>query len=144
MRLRQVATVARDLDRVVEDFCRVMEVEVAYRDPGVAEFGPDGDPFHELHDKVVVAGDFTEVDPGDNVLVVEAGDGARFPGEPFHEGRILGEARRENLDRDIPVDRRLMRAIDRAHPTNANRLLDSELLEQKRAEQRIGELVVRG
>ena len=39
MRLRQVATVARDLETVVDDLCGVLGLEVAYRDPGVAEFG---------------------------------------------------------------------------------------------------------
>lgn len=54
MRLRQVATAARDLEPVVEDFCAVLGVEVAYRDPGVGEFGlrnavmPIGDTFLEV------------------------------------------------------------------------------------------------
>jgi hypothetical protein len=54
VRLRQVATVARELDPVVEDFRAVLGIEVAYRDPGVAEFG--------LHNAVMPVGDtFLEV-----------------------------------------------------------------------------------
>ena len=39
MHIRQVALVARDLELVVADLCAVFDVEVAYRDPGVAAFG---------------------------------------------------------------------------------------------------------
>ena len=54
MRLRQVALVARDLDAAVSDLCRIFELEVAFRDPGVAVFGlrnavlPVGDTFLEV------------------------------------------------------------------------------------------------
>jgi len=39
MQVRQVALVARELDPVVADLCAVLGLEVAFRDPGVAEFG---------------------------------------------------------------------------------------------------------
>jgi len=39
MRIRQVALVARELDPVVDDLCAVLGAEVAFNDPGVAEFG---------------------------------------------------------------------------------------------------------
>jgi hypothetical protein len=39
MRLRQVALVARELEPVVDDLGAVLGLEVAFRDPGVAEFG---------------------------------------------------------------------------------------------------------
>ena len=54
MRLRQVALVARDLAHVAEELCAVLDLEVAYRDPGVATFGlenvvlPIGDTFLEV------------------------------------------------------------------------------------------------
>jgi len=54
MRLRQVALVARQLDPVVADLTAVLGVEVAFHDPGVAEFGlknavmPVGDTFLEV------------------------------------------------------------------------------------------------
>jgi len=39
MRLRQIALVAHDLEPVVESLCAVLDLEVCFRDPGVAEFG---------------------------------------------------------------------------------------------------------
>jgi hypothetical protein len=39
IRLRQVVMVARELDPVVDAVCRTLDVEVCFRDPGVAEFG---------------------------------------------------------------------------------------------------------
>lgn len=39
MRLRQIALVAHDLEPVVEALCAVLDLEVCFRDPGVAEFG---------------------------------------------------------------------------------------------------------
>jgi Glyoxalase-like domain len=54
IRLRQVALVARDLDSVVDELCRMLDVTVCFRDPGVAEFG--------LHNALVTVGDqFLEV-----------------------------------------------------------------------------------
>jgi hypothetical protein len=54
VRLRQIALVARELAPVVDDLCAVFDLEVAYRDPGVAEFG--------LHNAVMAIGDtFLEV-----------------------------------------------------------------------------------
>ncbi len=54
MRIRQIALVARDLDPVVEAICSVLDLEVGFRDPGVALFGlrnvviPVGDTFLEV------------------------------------------------------------------------------------------------
>ncbi|HTO55602.1 MAG TPA: VOC family protein [Myxococcota bacterium] len=39
MRIRQIALVAQDLAKVVDDLCAVLGLEVCFRDPGVAEFG---------------------------------------------------------------------------------------------------------
>ena len=53
-RIRQVALVARNLDPVVADLCAVFGLEVAFNDPGVAEFGlrnavmPVGSTFLEV------------------------------------------------------------------------------------------------
>ena len=54
MRLRQVALVARELERSVEELCGVLGIEVAYNDPNVMAFGlvnavmPVGDSFLEV------------------------------------------------------------------------------------------------
>lgn len=39
MRIRQIALVARDRDRVVDQLCDVLGIDVAFEDPGVAVFG---------------------------------------------------------------------------------------------------------
>jgi hypothetical protein len=54
MRLRQVATVAHQLESILDDFRAVLGIEVAFRDRGVAAFGltnavmPVGDTFLEV------------------------------------------------------------------------------------------------
>jgi catechol 2,3-dioxygenase-like lactoylglutathione lyase family enzyme len=54
MRLRQVALVARELERSAEELCEVLGVDVAYRDPNMAVFGlvnvviPVGNTFLEV------------------------------------------------------------------------------------------------
>jgi hypothetical protein len=54
IRLRQVALVAADRDRVVGELCEWLGVTVCYEDPGVAEFG--------LHNALMTIGDqFLEV-----------------------------------------------------------------------------------
>ena len=39
MRIRQLALAARELEPVVDDVREVFDLEVIFRDPGVAEFG---------------------------------------------------------------------------------------------------------
>ena len=54
IRLRQVALVAVDRDRVVDELCEWLGVTVSFEDPGVAEFG--------LHNALMTIGDqFLEV-----------------------------------------------------------------------------------
>jgi glyoxalase-like protein len=74
MRLRQVATVARELEPAVNDFRAVLGIEVAYRDPGVSAFGlhnavmPIGDTFLEVvspRQGGTTAGRFLERQGGD-------------------------------------------------------------------------------
>jgi len=79
VRLRQIALVARELEPVVADLCAVFDLEVAYRDPGVAEFGlqnavmPVGDTFLEVVSPVregTAAGRFLERRRGDGGYMV--------------------------------------------------------------------------
>ena len=54
IRLRQVALVARDLDRVVDELCSALGLTVCFNDPGVGSFG--------LHNALMCIGDqFLEV-----------------------------------------------------------------------------------
>ena len=64
----------------------------------------------------------------DDVRVIDHRRGTRFADEPLAEGRVVGERRREDLERDGPVedqlgqltDARLRRAGD-AHPATIPR-----------------------
>ncbi len=54
VRIRQIALVARELDTVVAELCDALELELCFRDPGVAQFG--------LHNALMAIGDtFLEV-----------------------------------------------------------------------------------
>jgi hypothetical protein len=54
MRIRQIALVARELDRTVARLCETLDAEVCFSDPGVSEFG--------LHNALIAFGDtFLEV-----------------------------------------------------------------------------------
>ena len=54
MRLRQIALAARDLDTTLDTLCDVLDIEVAFNDPGVGVFGlvngvmPIGETFLEV------------------------------------------------------------------------------------------------
>jgi len=79
MHIRQIALVARDLEPVVADLCAVLGLEVAFRDPGVAEFGlhnavmPVGTTFLEVVSPTregTTAGRFLEKRGGDGGYMV--------------------------------------------------------------------------
>ena len=85
MRLRQVALVARELERCVEDLCDVLGLDVAYNDPNVAVFGlvnaviPVGDTFLEVVSPAqegTTAGRYLERRGGDGgyMLIFQARD----------------------------------------------------------------------
>jgi len=74
VRLRQLVLAAADLDPVVEELCAFLDVEVCYRDPGVANFGLNnalmaiGDQFLEVVSPIrdgTTAGRFLERKGGD-------------------------------------------------------------------------------
>jgi len=84
-RIRQVALVARDLDPVVADLCAVFGLEVAFNDPGVAEFGlrnavmPVGSTFLEVVSPAregTTAGRFLDKRGGDGgyMVIVQTDD----------------------------------------------------------------------
>jgi hypothetical protein len=88
MRIRQIALVARELEPVVDQLCGVFGLEVAYRDPGVADFGlrnavmPVGDSFLEVVSPAregTTAGRFLERRRGDGgyMVILQTDDLAR-------------------------------------------------------------------
>jgi len=85
MRLRQVALVARDLDRNVEELCEVLGIDVAYNDPNMVVFGlenavmPVGETFLEIVSPAkegTTAGRYLERRGGDGgyMLVLQVSD----------------------------------------------------------------------
>ena len=88
MRLRQVALVARELERSVEELCGVLGLDVAYNDPNVVVFGlsnavmPVGDTFLEVVSPAqegTTAGRYLERRGGDGgyMLIFQTRDLAR-------------------------------------------------------------------
>jgi len=79
MRIRQIALVANDLEPTVETLCKVLDLEVCFRDPGVKLFGlsnalmPVGDTFLEVVSPIkedTTAGRFLERRNGDGGYMV--------------------------------------------------------------------------
>ncbi len=63
----------------------------------------DGPARHELHHEVGRPVRIAEVDPLDDVLVLERGGRARLPLESFDEGGVPGNLRGEELESDNPA-----------------------------------------
>ena len=85
LRLKQICLVASDLDPVEEDLKAILGVEVAYSDPGLAQFGlrnimlPIGNSFLEVVTPIqedTTAGRFLERRGGDGgyMVIMQCGD----------------------------------------------------------------------
>ncbi len=83
----------------------------------------DGRAFHVLHHEVVVAVDHAGVDRVDDVVMRQLGGDHRFALESLDELFVLGEGIEQDLDRDDPVDARLLGLVDHPHRALAE-LLD--------------------
>src|SRR4051812_15179585 len=75
------------------------------------------------HERVRVAGVFKAVDGGD-VRVIDRGEQLRLAVESGQLQRVGGAECRQHLDRDVAAKLRVPRAIDLAHPTGADGLLN--------------------
>jgi hypothetical protein len=73
----------------------------------------------QLHRRVHRALLAAEIVDREDVGVRERSDGLRLPLEAPERVRVLGEIPREDLDRDLPVEPRVPRAEDDAHPALA-------------------------
>ena len=67
-----------------------------------------------------------DVDHLDHVRVGETGGGPRLGDEAGHEHRVLGELLLQDLQRHLPVQADLLRAVDRAHAALAQHLEQAE------------------
>ena len=65
-----------------------------------------------------------EVEGGHDVRVAQLADRARFLREAVGEGRIARGLRRQDLDRDVTAEGRLIRLVHGAHPAGTDLLDD--------------------
>ena len=83
-----------------------------------------------LHDQEDGRAVFADVVERADIRVCDAGDGARFVAEPFDPAAWrVQELAREQLDGDGPIQSRIARPIDFAHPAGAKRRKDLERAE---------------
>ena len=59
----------------------------------------------------------------------EAGDGKRLLLEPPQPVGIVPESRGEHLDRDLPLQPRIVGTIDRTHPAGPEQLAHGEMVD---------------
>jgi hypothetical protein len=78
----------------------------------------------QFHDGIAHAVVAAEVVNGEDVGVRKRRDRARFALEPGHPVGVRGECRRQDLDRDVPPQPRVTRAIHFAHPAGAEGVQD--------------------
>ena len=88
--------------------------------------------FDVLHRDEVVRALLPEVDHRDDVLVLERRGGLRFPLEAADELLVFREVGMQFLERDGPIERRLNRAVDHAHPAGPDLLEDPEVPDDPR------------
>ena len=83
----------------------------------------DGQPLEVLEDEVedslreadvAFVGDADVVDR-DDVRVIQAGDGARLVHEAAAHLRVVGERDRQDLDGDLPAERRIRAEVNLSH-----------------------------
>ena len=115
---------------------------------GVADRGDDGEGFgggetagleelaeietvDEFHDEEAAAGGLAEVVDGDDVGVIEGGEGFGFGGEAGGEGWVGGAFRGEEFEGDEPVEGALSGFEDDAHAAAAEAFEDFELGEER-------------
>jgi hypothetical protein len=88
------------------------------------------------HDEGVGARTRDHVVDRDDMRAGHRGKGTGFPVEAPREHRVAGEARPENLQRDVPVELLVVGAPDRSHATRAQARVDPVSTSQKIADAR--------
>ena len=82
--------------------------------PRLFDFAQVG-AIHELHQQIVQRAGLAKVMNGDDVRMIEAGQGAGFAVEPLGKTGIAGHRRRQHLQGDQTVQCRLARLVNRPH-----------------------------
>jgi hypothetical protein len=75
------------------------------------------------------AAGLSEIVNGDDVRMVQGGQGAGFPGESSGERLVTGERFGKNLERDKAIELRLPGLEDATHPALADQFEDLQLRE---------------
>ena len=120
---------AGDLDRVGD---RLVDRQAPHAaDPLLERLALD-----VLEDDVGPAVLLARVDHADDVRVVELGDGARLAPEALELVGVRRDLAVHELDRDLALERRVERAIDRRHPTGADLGVEAVAAVEARADQR--------
>ena len=104
-----------------------------------AELGTKGSSFEVLHDNVHAdLGTRTEVVDGDDVGVFETSDGDGLALEPMNGGIVGRGLSADDFDGDTSVEGELRGAVDGAHSTLADELVDAVFAVDDEAQERIG------
>ena len=90
---------------------------------------------HEIRELPSLVRADAEVGDVDDVRVAQAAAGAGFAAKAFEVLGRAGQGRRDDLQRDHPVGAEVQGAVDRAHPSPAEKLLDSILAVDDLADQ---------
>ena len=100
---------------------------------------PQAHAVHKLHQQVIEAVGLAEVIDGDDVGMVEPGQGLRLAREPLGKARVFLLLAGQDLERHKAVEPRLARLIDHAHAAAAQafenfqlRELAGDLLQRRR------------
>ena len=90
----------------------------------------------ELHDDERTAGILAVVVHGDDVRVVQRGDGLGFLPEPGHEIGVSAVFGAEHLDRDVTIQLLVVGPVDGRHPALADRPKDAVATPEDRSDVR--------
>ncbi len=112
--------------RAVEGFCDLDAVPDRFVERQVAASEPLGQALalEILHHQVLGAVLVADVVQRADVRVAQARDRLRLALEPRPDRLVGGEAIRQHLDRDEPVEPRVEGTVDLAHSAGAHQLLD--------------------
>ncbi len=98
--------------------------ELPQAHPAGWDQGTQGLAFHQLHGEEVPAPVFLDRMHGDDVGMVESGDGARLALEASAALEVRGQALRQELERDLAAQLGVVGTVDFTHAAGPDALLD--------------------
>ena len=97
----------------------------------------EGLPFDVLHDDEADAVALTDVVDGCDIRMIQRGCGLRFAREALHAVRVRRELSGQNLQRDGPVQSRIVREIHLTHAAGTEQRHDLVVTERSADERRL-------